>query len=165
MTTNRNICSLDCSRNAREYLVRGAGEGFLSKDWQIELMSDQSSKGGPTNEHRPHAPRDAGGGRGRTDRGNASAAGFDWKRFNGSQLRFMVSVHPWTEWAQKQLPALEAETGIKVNLEILYEDQLRQKLPLTLRSRPRRGGRRSSRCRHGMARPSRGRNGMRRWSL
>lgn len=68
--------------------------------------------------------------------GAVSAAGFDWKRFNGSQLRFMVSVHPWTEWAQKQLPALEADTGIKVNLEILYEDQLRQKLPLTLRSDP-----------------------------
>lgn len=66
----------------------------------------------------------------------ASAAGFDWKRFNGTQLRFMVSVHPWTDWAQKQLPALEAETGIKLNLEILYEDQLRQKLPLTLRSDP-----------------------------
>lgn len=66
----------------------------------------------------------------------ASAAGFDWKRFSGSQVRFMVSVHPWTEWAQKQLPALEAETGIKMNLEILYEDQLRQKLPLTLRSDP-----------------------------
>src|SRR5258707_5118363 len=68
--------------------------------------------------------------------GSASAADFDWKQFNGSQLRFMVSVHPWTEWAQKQLPALEAETGIKVNLEILYEDQLRRKLPLTLRSDP-----------------------------
>jgi multiple sugar transport system substrate-binding protein len=68
--------------------------------------------------------------------GTTRAAGFDWKRFNGSQLRFMVSVHPWTEWAQKQLPALESETGIKVNLEILYEDQLRQKLPLTLRSDP-----------------------------
>src|SRR5689334_17939168 len=66
----------------------------------------------------------------------ASAAGFDWKRFSGSQVRFMVSVHPWTEWAQKQLPALEAETGIKLNIEILYEDQLRQKLPLTLRSDP-----------------------------
>ncbi|HEY6982618.1 sugar ABC transporter substrate-binding protein [Reyranella sp.] len=66
----------------------------------------------------------------------ASAADFDWKRFKGTPLRFMVSVHPWTEWAQKQLPALEAETGIKMNLEILYEDQLRQKLPLTLRSDP-----------------------------
>jgi len=66
----------------------------------------------------------------------ARAAGFDWKRFNGSQLRFMVSIHPWTAWAEKQLPALEAETGIKLNLEILYEDQLRQKLPLTLRSDP-----------------------------
>jgi multiple sugar transport system substrate-binding protein len=68
--------------------------------------------------------------------GRARAAGFDWKRFSGTPLRFMVSVHPWTEWAQKQLPALEAETGIKLNLEILYEDQLRQKLPLTLRSDP-----------------------------
>ena len=68
--------------------------------------------------------------------GRARAAGFDWKRFTGTQLRFMVSVHPWTEWAQKQLPALEADTGIKLNLEILYEDQLRQKLPLTLRSDP-----------------------------
>jgi multiple sugar transport system substrate-binding protein len=66
----------------------------------------------------------------------ALAAGFDWKRFSGKQLRFMVSVHPWTQWAQAQLPALERDTGIKVNWEILYEDQLRQKLPLTLRSDP-----------------------------
>jgi len=68
--------------------------------------------------------------------GAASAAGFDWKRFNGTQLRFMVSIHPWTEWAQKQLAALEADTGIKLTIELLYEDQLRQKLPLTLRSDP-----------------------------
>jgi multiple sugar transport system substrate-binding protein len=66
----------------------------------------------------------------------ASAAAFDWKRYNGTQLRFMVSVHPWTQWAQGQLPALERDTGIKVGWEILYEDQLRQKLPLTLRSDP-----------------------------
>jgi len=66
----------------------------------------------------------------------AAAAGFDWKRFNGTQLRFMVSIHPWTEWAQKQVAALEADTGIKLTIELLYEDQLRQKLPLTLRSDP-----------------------------
>lgn len=66
----------------------------------------------------------------------ASAAGFDWKRYNGTELHFMVSVHPWTAWAQKQLSALAAETGIKINWEILYEDQLRQKLPLLLRSDP-----------------------------
>jgi len=48
----------------------------------------------------------------------------------------MVSTHPWTEWAQKQLPGLEAITGIQATWEILYEDQLRQKLPLTLRSDP-----------------------------
>jgi multiple sugar transport system substrate-binding protein len=66
----------------------------------------------------------------------ARAAGFDWKRFTGTSLHFMVAVHPWTDWAQKQLPALEAATGIKVTWEILYEDQLRQKLPLLLRSDP-----------------------------
>ena len=66
----------------------------------------------------------------------ARAADFDWKRFSGKQLHFMVSVHPWTQWAQSQLPTLEQDTGIKVNWEILYEDQLRQKLPLTLRSDP-----------------------------
>jgi multiple sugar transport system substrate-binding protein len=66
----------------------------------------------------------------------AMAADFDWKRFKGTEVRFMVSVHPWTEWAQKQLATLEGDTGIKVNMEILYEDQLRQKLPLTLRADP-----------------------------
>jgi multiple sugar transport system substrate-binding protein len=66
----------------------------------------------------------------------ASAADFDWKRFSGAELHFMVSTHPWTEWAQKQLADLTAATGIKVNWEILYEDQLRQKLPLLLRSDP-----------------------------
>jgi multiple sugar transport system substrate-binding protein len=66
----------------------------------------------------------------------AHAADFDWKRYSGTQLRFMVSIHPWTDWAQRQLANLEAVTGIKVGWEILYEDQLRQKLPLTLRSDP-----------------------------
>jgi multiple sugar transport system substrate-binding protein len=66
----------------------------------------------------------------------AHAADFDWKRYSGTQVRFMVSIHPWTDWAQKQLADLEAVTGIKVGWEILYEDQLRQKLPLTLRSDP-----------------------------
>jgi multiple sugar transport system substrate-binding protein len=66
----------------------------------------------------------------------SAAADFDWKRFSGTELHFMVSVHPWTGWAQKQLPALAEATGIKVNWEIIYEDQLRQKLPLLLRSDP-----------------------------
>jgi ABC-type glycerol-3-phosphate transport system substrate-binding protein len=64
------------------------------------------------------------------------AADFDWKRYKDIQVRFMVSTHPWTEWAQKQLAGQEAATGIKVAWEILYEDQFRQKLPLTLRSDP-----------------------------
>ena len=67
---------------------------------------------------------------------HARGADFNWKQHSGSTLHFMVSVHPWTQWAQQQLPQLEADTGIKVNWEILYEDQLRQKLPLSLRSDP-----------------------------
>jgi multiple sugar transport system substrate-binding protein len=35
-----------------------------------------------------------------------------------------------------ELAGLEEATGIKVSWEILYEDQFRQKLPLTLRSDP-----------------------------
>jgi multiple sugar transport system substrate-binding protein len=66
----------------------------------------------------------------------ALAAGFDWKRFSGAELHFMLATNPWSAWAQKQLPALAEATGIKVNWEILYEDQLRQKLPLLLRSAP-----------------------------
>lgn len=66
----------------------------------------------------------------------AHGADFDWKRYSGTEVRFMVSTHPWTEWAQKQLAGLETATGIKVGWEILYEDQFRQKLPLTLRSDP-----------------------------
>jgi multiple sugar transport system substrate-binding protein len=67
---------------------------------------------------------------------SADAADFNWKRYSGTRLRFMVSTHPWTEWANKELAGLEAATGIKVDWEILYEDQFRQKLPLTLRSDP-----------------------------
>jgi hypothetical protein len=48
----------------------------------------------------------------------------------------MVPTQFWTDWAQKQLPGLEEATGIKISWEILYEDQFRQKLPLTLRSDP-----------------------------
>ena len=66
----------------------------------------------------------------------ARATDFNWKRYSGTQLRFMVSIHPWTQWAQSQLPSLEQQTGIKVGWEILYEDQLRQKLPLSLRADP-----------------------------
>ncbi len=66
----------------------------------------------------------------------ARAAAFDWKKYSGTELRWMVSVHPWTQWAQTQLAALQRDTGLKLNWEILYEDQLRQKLPLTLRSDP-----------------------------
>ena len=54
---------------------------------------------------------------------HARGADFNWKQQSGTSLHFMVSVHPWTQWAQQQLPALEADTGIKINWEILYEDQ------------------------------------------
>jgi multiple sugar transport system substrate-binding protein len=66
----------------------------------------------------------------------APAADFAWRRFKGTKVRFMVSIHPWTDWAHRQLADLEAATGVEVDWEILYEDQFRQKLPLTLRADP-----------------------------
>jgi hypothetical protein len=66
----------------------------------------------------------------------ALSADFAWQRFKGTKVRFMVSTHPWTAWAHEQLAGLEAATGITVDWEILYEDQFRQKLPLTLRADP-----------------------------
>jgi len=36
----------------------------------------------------------------------AIAADFDWKRFSGAELHFMVSVHPWTGWGAKAASGL-----------------------------------------------------------
>lgn len=56
----------------------------------------------------------------------ATAQEFDWRRFEGSEIRFMMNRHPFTNWLEPFVPEFEAATGIKVTLEILPEDQFRQ---------------------------------------
>jgi multiple sugar transport system substrate-binding protein len=56
----------------------------------------------------------------------ATAQEFDWRRYEGNEIRFMMNRHPFTNWIEPLVPEFEALTGIKVNLEILPEDQFRQ---------------------------------------
>lgn len=56
----------------------------------------------------------------------ATAQDFDWRQFEGSEIRFMMNRHPFTNWLEPLVPEFEALTGIKVNLEVFPEDQFRQ---------------------------------------
>ena len=56
----------------------------------------------------------------------ATAQEFDWRRFEGSEIRFMMNRHPFTNWLEPLVPEFEALTGIDVSLEVLPEDQFRQ---------------------------------------
>ncbi len=56
----------------------------------------------------------------------ASAQEFDWRRFEGTDIRFMMNRHPFTNWLEPMVPEFEALTGINVTLEVLPEDQFRQ---------------------------------------
>jgi multiple sugar transport system substrate-binding protein len=56
----------------------------------------------------------------------ATAQEFDWRRFEGSEIRFMMNRHPFTNWLEPLVPEFEAATGIKVRMEVFPEDQFRQ---------------------------------------
>jgi multiple sugar transport system substrate-binding protein len=56
------------------------------------------------------------------------------KPFAGTQLRVVFANHPWAEAIKAQLPEFEQKTGIKVNLENFFEDQLTTKLTVELTS-------------------------------
>ncbi len=59
--------------------------------------------------------------------------GFDWKRYAGKQIRFLVNSHDWTNDVIRPATAeFEQLTGIKVAWEIFPEDQFRQKLAVEL---------------------------------
>jgi multiple sugar transport system substrate-binding protein len=58
---------------------------------------------------------------------------FDWKKYSGKHLRFLVNSHDWTnEVVRPALGEFEQLTGIKVSWEIFPEDQFRQKLAVEL---------------------------------
>jgi len=63
--------------------------------------------------------------------------GFNWRKFAGAKIRFMNNTHDWsTDLIPKALPEFEKLTGIKVQWEVLAENQFRQKLTLELSSNP-----------------------------
>ena len=63
--------------------------------------------------------------------------GFNWRKFAGAKIRFMNNTHDWsTGLVPKALPEFEKLTGIKVQWEVLAENQFRQKLTLELSSNP-----------------------------
>ena len=56
------------------------------------------------------------------------------KPYAGTQLRVVFANHPWADAIKAQLPEFEQKTGIKVNLENFFEDQLTTKLTVELTS-------------------------------
>lgn len=48
--------------------------------------------------------------------------------FDGVELRVVGANHPWQEAIEPLIPEFEEQTGIKVNFEKFFEDQLTQKL-------------------------------------
>ncbi|HLN61205.1 MAG TPA: sugar ABC transporter substrate-binding protein [Symbiobacteriaceae bacterium] len=54
------------------------------------------------------------------------------KPFEGVTLRFLAAQHPWTDTIKKEIPAFEEKTGMKVNMEVLAENNLTQKLTVEL---------------------------------
>ncbi len=62
------------------------------------------------------------------------AGQFNWRAYEGTTVRFLANKHPWTDAIEEYLPQFEAETGIDVALEVLPEDQFRQKVLVELTS-------------------------------
>lgn len=54
--------------------------------------------------------------------------GFDWRRYEGAEVRVTTLNFPISEIQQARIPAFEELTGIKVQWEMLPEDQWRQKV-------------------------------------
>lgn len=62
----------------------------------------------------------------------AAPEGYNCQAYAGEEVRFLANKHPWTAAIEEYVPQFEEETGIKVNLEILPEDQFRQKVLVEL---------------------------------
>lgn len=57
----------------------------------------------------------------------ASAQEFNWRQFEGQNIRFLMNRHPFTNFIEPLVPEFEELTGIKVTLETFPEDQFRQR--------------------------------------
>ena len=59
---------------------------------------------------------------------------FDWRQFEGEEIRFMMNQHPFTDFLEPLVPEFEELTGIEVTLESFPEDQFRQRRLLEVSS-------------------------------
>ena len=59
--------------------------------------------------------------------GTALAQEFDWRQFEGQEIRFLMNQHPFTDFITPLVPEFEELTGIDVTLEAYPEDQFRQR--------------------------------------
>jgi multiple sugar transport system substrate-binding protein len=66
--------------------------------------------------------------------GFAAAQDFDWRRFEGSSVRFIMNRHPFTNFIEPLIPEFQEQTGITITLEIFPEDQFRQRRLLEVSS-------------------------------
>ncbi|KIL40467.1 ABC transporter substrate-binding protein [Gordoniibacillus kamchatkensis] len=66
--------------------------------------------------------------------GQSAAAEKNSKPYAGTTLRLVTANHAWTDLIKPKIPEFEQQTGIKVNLESYFEDQLTQKLTVEFTS-------------------------------
>ncbi|HZJ10208.1 MAG TPA: sugar ABC transporter substrate-binding protein [Trueperaceae bacterium] len=63
-----------------------------------------------------------------------AAQEFDWRQFEGEEIRFLMNQHPFTNFLEPLVPEFEELTGIDVTLESFPEDQFRQRRLLEVSS-------------------------------
>ncbi|MBD3305181.1 extracellular solute-binding protein, partial [candidate division KSB3 bacterium] len=65
---------------------------------------------------------------------SASFAEFNWRKFEGMELRVLLNRHPWQEKIEPFIPEFEELTGMKVFVEVYPEDQFRAKRTVEMAS-------------------------------
>ncbi|MBD3306251.1 extracellular solute-binding protein, partial [candidate division KSB3 bacterium] len=65
---------------------------------------------------------------------SASFAEFNWRKFEGTELRVLLNRHPWQENIEPFVPEFEELTGMKVFVEVYPEDQFRAKRTVEMAS-------------------------------
>jgi multiple sugar transport system substrate-binding protein len=64
----------------------------------------------------------------------AQAQSFDWRAASGQTINVAIAKQPWSDLITPLIPEFEALSGIKVAVEVLPEDQERQKLSIAFAS-------------------------------
>lgn len=59
--------------------------------------------------------------------GFGQAQDFDWRQFEGTEIRFLMNRHPFTNFLEPRISEFEDLTGINVVVEVFPEDQFRQR--------------------------------------